>query len=119
MNSIYTVLVRPVVTEKSMQAQAQRKYTFIVAGSATKVDIQNAVESMYSTEVEAVNIIPVRKKIRLIGRSKIHTKRQAAVKAVVTLAAGKSIDVMKMHEAQEKKESAKKTEKKTSAKKEQ
>ena len=111
MDSIYTVLVRPVVTEKTMQAQSQGKYTFIVNPAATKIDVANAVEAMYSTKVTSVNMVPVRKKVRLIGRSRIHTKRQAEKKAVVTLEKGKSIDVMKMHEVAEKK-AAKKTTKK-------
>lgn len=111
MKNLYTILLRPVVTEKSMQAQAARKYTFMVSQDANKIDVQQAVTALYNTEVEAVNMVKIRSKIRLLGRSKIMTKRQNGQKAVVTLRAGKTIDVMKIHEE-------KKTSKKESSKKE-
>ena len=52
----YDVILKPVVTEKSMNAMAEKKYTFLVHPSATKNQIKEAVEKMFEgTKVEKVN----------------------------------------------------------------
>ena len=99
MDTIYNVLLRPIVTEKSMKAQSLGKYTFVISSNATKIDVQKAVELRYSVKVEGVNVMPVRKKVRLIGRTKQHTKRQAEKRAVVTLKKGQTLDIMNIAEA--------------------
>ena len=49
----YDVILKPVVTEKSMNAMAEKKYTFLVHPSATKNQIKEAVEKMFEgTKVE-------------------------------------------------------------------
>ncbi len=53
MKDIYSVLIRSVVTEKSMNAQGAGKYTFVVSPDSNKVDVQKAVEALYSTVVES------------------------------------------------------------------
>lgn len=105
MENLYSVLVRPVVTEKSMASQSLGKYVFFVNAKATKIDIQNAVEKMYSVHVTAVNMIPVRAKTRLVARGRSMTKRPAGVKAIVTLKKGETLDTQKISE--EKKSSSK------------
>ncbi|MBT4937282.1 50S ribosomal protein L23 [Candidatus Peregrinibacteria bacterium] len=98
MDTTYSqVLVRPYVTEKTEKSQGASKYSFIVNPSANKVTIKNAVAKLYNTVVKSVNVTPIRKKIRKVGRTKWITKRQAEIKAVVTLEKGKSIDPLKMH----------------------
>ncbi len=90
------VLKAPIVTEKSSNAQTKSKYTFRVHSSATKVEIAKAVNKAYGVDVVAVNIIPVRKKERLVGRGKTITKRHASKKAIVTVKAKQSIDFNKV-----------------------
>ena len=52
----YDVIQKPVITEKSMEQMADKKYTFLVHPEATKTQIKEAVEKMFSgTKVEAVN----------------------------------------------------------------
>ena len=52
----YDVILKPVVTEKSMNAMAEKKYTFLVHPSATKNQIKEAVEKMFEgTKVKKVN----------------------------------------------------------------
>jgi large subunit ribosomal protein L23 len=52
----YDVILRPVITEKSMNAQAEKKYTFYVAPEANKVMIKEAVEKMFDgVKVAKVN----------------------------------------------------------------
>ena len=88
------VIVRPVVTERSMELSTNeddRQYAFIVAKDANKVEIKNAVEKLFNVSVAQVNTMNYRGKARRVGR---HLgKRAAYKKAIVRLADGESIDV--------------------------
>ena len=82
----YDVILRPVITEKSMSFNADKKYTFEVAKNATKPEIADAVEAMFKgTKVKSVNTINVKSKPR---RVRLVPGRTAAwKKAIVTLTA--------------------------------
>ncbi len=87
------VIVRPILTEKSVTQTAQRKYTFEVAPVANKVEIRQAVEALFpGTRVSEVNTMMVRGKIRRMGgyrrgrRTAGETSRWK--KVIVTLQAG-------------------------------
>lgn len=84
------VLVQPIQTEKT-QSQTG-KYTFLVHSKATKEDVKNAVKEFYGVAVLKVNMINLPEKVRVVGRGTVATKRKGLRKAVVTLAAGKTID---------------------------
>ena len=61
----YDVILKPVITEKSMNAMSEKKYTFLVHTDATKGQIKEAVEKMFKgTKVKAVNTM------NLEGKSK-------------------------------------------------
>ena len=77
------IIVRPIITEKSMAGLGMKKYTFEVAKSATKVDIARAVEELVGVKVSKVNTLNVRGHFRRQGRSEGYTS--AWKKAVVTL----------------------------------
>ncbi|MEE1185844.1 MAG: 50S ribosomal protein L23 [Acutalibacteraceae bacterium] len=68
MKLAYEVIIKPVITEKSMAGAAEKKYTFRVAKDATKIDIKRAVEEIYGVEVAKVNTVNVRGKNRRYGR---------------------------------------------------
>ena len=52
----YDVILKPVITEKSMNAMADKKYTFLVHPDATKSQVKEAVEKMFAgTKVASVN----------------------------------------------------------------
>ena len=52
----YDVILKPVVTEKSMDSMSEKKYTFLVHPEATKIQVKEAVEKMFDgTKVESVN----------------------------------------------------------------
>ena len=52
----YDVILKPVITEKSMEAMAEKKYTFLVRPEATKAQVKEAVEKMFEgTKVASVN----------------------------------------------------------------
>ena len=89
------VIVRPVVTERSMELSTDEsgkpQYAFVVAKDANKVEIKNAVEKLFGVSVSQVNTMNYRGKARRVGR---HLGRRAAYKkAIVRLADGESIDV--------------------------
>ena len=77
------IIVRPIITEKSMAGLGMKKYTFEVAKSATKVDIARAVEELFGVKVSKVNTLNMRGHFRRQGRSEGYTS--AWKKAVVTL----------------------------------
>ena len=84
------VLLRPVITERSMSQTAQGRYTFAVTPEATKQEIANAVAEAFQVDVVAVNTIKVHGKHRRLGRR--IGQRPDWKKAVVTVAAGQKIE---------------------------
>ncbi len=78
-----SVILRPVVTEESMQGVADKVYTFKVARDANKPEIAAAVESLFGVSVAKVNTINVRGHLRRYGRYEGYTS--AYKKAIVTL----------------------------------
>ena len=79
----HDIIIRPIITEKSMMGIAEKKYTFEVAKTATKIDIANAVEEAFKVKVAKVNTVSVRGKLKRQGRTQGYTKSRK--KAVVTL----------------------------------
>lgn len=85
------IIIRPVITEKSMSQFAMKKYTFEVAKSANKIEIAKAVEELFQVKVAKVNTMNVRGHLRRQGRSEGYTASWK--KAIVTLTEdSKSID---------------------------
>jgi large subunit ribosomal protein L23 len=84
------VLVRPIITEKSMTGTNSGRYTFAVAKAATKQEIAQAVAESFKVDVIAVNTSTVHGKTRRIGK-KIG-KQSDWKRAVVTLAEGQRIE---------------------------
>lgn len=85
------IIIRPIVTEKTMDGVQNKKYTFEVAKNATKIDIARAVEELFGVKVSKVNTLHVRGHLRRQGRNEGYTSSWK--KAVVTLTEGsKSIE---------------------------
>ena len=81
----YDVILKPVITEKSMAGMADKKYTFYVHTDANKSQIKEAVEKMFpGTKVESVNTMNKPGKDK--RRGMVFGKTAATKKAVVTLA---------------------------------
>ena len=89
----YDVILKPVVTEKSMNAMAEKKYTFLVHTYATKNQIKEAVEKMFEgTKVKSVNTMNQDGKNR--RRGMVVGKTSKTKKAIVTLTAdSKDIEI--------------------------
>lgn len=77
------IVIRPIITEKTMAGNAMKKYTFEVAKNSTKIDIKRAVEELFGVEVSKVNTLHVRGQLRRQGRTQGYTRSWK--KAVVTL----------------------------------
>ena len=78
------IIIRPLITEKSMDSVAEKRYCFEVAKNATKAEIANAVEAMFKkTKVAKVNIINMKKKPKRYGVHFGYTSEWK--KAIVTL----------------------------------
>ena len=77
------IILRPVITENSMEAATYKKYTFEVAKDANKIEIAKAVEELFGVKVSKVNTINVDGKLRRYGRFEGYTASRK--KAIVTL----------------------------------
>lgn len=95
MSTIYDVLRRPIITEKSnYQNSVLHQYVFEVTPDATKINIKDAVETLFDVDVIKVNVINVAPKRSRRWRSRrLMVRRSAYKKAIVTLAEGDTIDV--------------------------
>lgn len=87
----HRVLLKPVLTEKSSLLQAQGKYVFIVAKSATKVDVAAAIRDLYGLKPASVRIVVHKGKNVRFG--KFSGKEKDEKKAIVTLAPGQTLTV--------------------------
>lgn len=83
------ILVRPIVSEKSTHAEADKKYSFFVAKNATKVDVKRAVKEVYGVLPLKVNMIVGEGKVKTMGRRT--GRRNDYKKAIVTVA--KNLDI--------------------------
>lgn len=83
MRTAYDVVIKPIITEKSMQGIAQRKYTFKVAKDANKIEIARAVEELFGVKVAKVNTMNVNGVEKRMGAHKGY--RPDWKKAIVTL----------------------------------
>lgn len=85
------IIIKPVVTEKSVDLMQENKYCFKVAKDANKIEIKNAVEEIFKVTVVNVNTVNVHGKMKRMGRTQGMTSSWK--KAVVTLREGDSIEV--------------------------
>ncbi|HHV17091.1 MAG TPA: 50S ribosomal protein L23 [Gelria sp.] len=83
------VIIKPVVTEKSMDLLADNKYTFVVDRRANKTQIKNAVENIFSVKVDNIRTINIKGKPKRMGRFEGYTPNRK--KAIVTLMPGHKI----------------------------
>lgn len=86
MKSAYDVIIKPVITERSMDMAQEKKYTFDVAVDASKTEIKHAIEEIFDVDVKKVNVINMDGKTKRMGR--YVGKTAAYKKAIVTLTEG-------------------------------
>ena len=79
------IIIKPVLTEKAYDGIASKKYTFYVKKDANKTQIKLAVEKIFGVQVDKVNTITCKGKLKRMGRNEGYTPDRK--KAVVTLKA--------------------------------
>lgn len=85
MTTPYDIILKPVISERSMDDAANKKYTFKVAVNANKTQVKHALEEIFGVEIEKVNIMNVQGKVKRMGKNVGRTA--ASKKAIVTLTA--------------------------------
>jgi large subunit ribosomal protein L23 len=93
MRDAMSVLIRPVISEKSYGRMEAGTYTFVVDPRATKVDVRRAVESAFGVTVVKVNTMNRQGKSHRNRRTGVTGQRPSTKRAVVTLKAGDSINL--------------------------
>ena len=91
-----TILIKPVVSEKAeLLSETPGQYTFVVAKTANKIEVRNAVEARYGVTVDRVNtmIMPGKTKNRSTKSGLLRGRVSSFKKAVVTLAEGETIEL--------------------------
>ena len=79
----YDIIIEPILSEKSCDGIANKRYTFKVVKSATKTQIKAAVEQIFQVKVDKVNTSNYDGKLKRMGRNE--GRRSAFKKAIVTL----------------------------------
>ena len=86
MKNIYDIIRRPVITEQSMEAVADKKYVFMVDVDSDKTEIKAAIEQIFGVKVAKVNTVRMQGKAKRTGAYPVG-KRPDYKKAIVTLTA--------------------------------
>ncbi|GAB7028462.1 50S ribosomal protein L23 [Geotalea toluenoxydans] len=89
--NIYSVIKKPLITEKTtIEKDDHNVVSFIVDNDANKIEIKNAVKTLFNVEVESVKTVNVAGKIKRVGKN--IGKRSNWKKAYVTLKEGNNVD---------------------------
>ncbi len=84
MKNIYDIIRRPVITEQSMEAVADKKYVFMVDVDSNKTEIKAAIEQIFGVKVAKINTVRMQGKAKRTGAYPMG-KRPEYKKAIVTL----------------------------------
>jgi large subunit ribosomal protein L23 len=95
MSTIYDVLRRPLVTEKSSyQSGKLNQYSFVVADGATRTQVKDAIETLYDVNVVRVNVINVpAKRGRRLRSRRLLVRKVGYKKAIITLVEGQTLQI--------------------------
>ena len=93
MRDAMSVLIRPVVSEKSTTLMEANTYVFVVDPRATKIDVRNAVEEAFNVKVTNVNTLNRKGKSTRNRRTGVVGSRPDTKRAIVTLREGDSINL--------------------------
>jgi len=91
MKLAHELIIKPIITERSVDLMSQNKYTFKVDKGANKIEIKEAIEEIFKVRVVGVATMRVKGKKKRMGRYQGMTSEWK--KAIVTLAEGETIEV--------------------------
>lgn len=90
MKTPYDIIIKPVISERSMDDAALKRYTFKVATDANKTQVKHAVEEIFGVDVDRVNIMNYKGKIKRMGKN---VGRTAATKKAIVILTEKSKEI--------------------------
>jgi large subunit ribosomal protein L23 len=89
MRDYHDIIIKPVVTEKSMNLLADNKYTFVVDKRSNKTEIKNAIEAIFKVKVDKVSTMIIKGKPKRMGKFEGRTSDRK--KAIISLQPGNKI----------------------------
>lgn len=91
------VILGPAVTEKALHlSEKKNQHVLFVHSDATKLDVSRAIQTFFGVKTKEVRIVKMPKKIRVRGKFGPQVKRKERKKAIVRLAEGESLDLLKL-----------------------
>ena len=93
MRDAMSILIRPVISEKTYALMEQHTYVFVVDPRATKIDVRNAVEQAFDVKVVNVNTLNRKGKSTRNRRTNVAGQKPSSKRAIVTLRQGDSINL--------------------------
>lgn len=69
MKTVYDVIKKPLITERSMEQSAEKKYTFLVDKRANKYQIKDAVEEIFEVKVDSISTLNYQGKMKRVGKN--------------------------------------------------
>lgn len=103
-----SILIRPVITEKSMDEAGRGRFTFIVAKEATKAQVRKAVEEQFKVNVISAQTLIVKGKPKRVGKKRVTLKPTPFKKAIVGLKEGQHIEFFEIQKQEETSKASKK-----------
>lgn len=97
-----TILIKPIITEKSMQEAAKGKFTFEVNVDSNKAEIAKAVAAAFKVNPTAVQTVTIPSRTKRVGKKRLLTNTSLRKKAIVTLKQGQKIDLFDITEGEHK-----------------
>lgn len=94
--NVHDSIIRPIITEKSMHDAGKHTFSFVVAGQATKKDVKEAVEKLFSVNVVKVATNTLKGGTVRTGMKRMEVAKQPTKKAFVTLKEGQKIDAFEI-----------------------
>ncbi len=88
---VYDVLLKALLSEKSMKESEKGRYSFLVHRRANKLDVRRAVESVFSVNVVSVLTVTVKGRTKRVGARRTEVTESAFKKAIVTLKDGQTL----------------------------
>jgi large subunit ribosomal protein L23 len=92
----HSVIVRPIITEKSMSLAGVGKFSFVVASHASKNMIRQAIQDMFSVSVTDVATATVKGKTKRVGKRREEVVITPLKKAVISVKKGQKIDIFEI-----------------------
>lgn len=91
------ILIKPLISEKTVKlADELNQYTFVVKGSANKINVSKAISEKFSVKVENIRIINILGKQVVFGKERRKGRKSTVKKAIATLKEGDSIGIFKL-----------------------